>query len=167
MGDLKKGYRRAVLVWMAMVLSIFIYALVVELMRMNPALLERPSPFRETDAFRYVFLFLATTEFFVIGFIRNHSLSGRSVGNRSSDRSHFSSKITKLLSISIITNALCESVAISGLLLFFLTKNPFDFYLFLAWSVVYFLFYFPRYDQWEGSFRGSEEKGSLGIFARN
>ncbi len=60
-----------------------------------------------------------------------------------------SSKIQKLFSATIITYALCESVAIFGLVLFLTGGETFDFYLFIALSLTFFAVHFPRYGQWE------------------
>jgi hypothetical protein len=55
----------------------------------------------------------------------------------------------KLAATAIIIFALAESIAIFGLVLFFLTNRASDFYLFLAISLASFALFFPRYSQWE------------------
>jgi hypothetical protein len=163
--DLKKSYRKAVFLWMVMVFSTFVYAWVVEFMKRDPVFLQFPSPFPEAATFRYVFLFLAIAEFFLIGFLRKQALA------RKPARSHSTEgplpEISSLVSASVVTDTLCELLAIYGLVLFFLTKDPFDFYIFLAWSLVYFALYFPRYEQWEENFRGKDGEENLGIFVRS
>jgi len=39
--------------------------------------------------------------------------------------------------------------AIFGLVLYFLTRNVTDFYLFLITSLFFFSFHFPKFSQWE------------------
>jgi hypothetical protein len=164
---LKNRYRKAILIWVAMFFGIFIYTAVVEFLRTNPAFLERPSPFREADPLRYFFLFLAVAELFLIGFIRNQIVPGKPTRKKEGNGSPIPSMGSRLLSSSIVTNALCESVAICGLLLFFLTRNPFDFYIFLVLSLTGFAFYFPRYAQWAESVREGEKEESLRMFVRS
>jgi hypothetical protein len=50
---------------------------------------------------------------------------------------------------SLATNLLCETVAITALSFFFLTRNPLDFYLLMVLSLVLFAYFFPRYNQWK------------------
>jgi hypothetical protein len=50
---------------------------------------------------------------------------------------------------TVITYALCESIAIYGLILFLIGGSRFDFYTFLILSLIYFAAYFPRHHQWE------------------
>ena len=50
---------------------------------------------------------------------------------------------------AIITFALCESVAVLGLVLFLLAGNAMDFYIFMVISLGFFYLFFPKYEQWE------------------
>lgn len=165
MDGLKSGYRKAVFLWIGMVFSLFVYAFVVEIMRITPGFLNRPSLFPETETWRYIFVFSAIAQFFLIGFIRNQTLSAIQARKDSNGRS-LSEAVSKLLNASIVTNALCELVAIYGLVLFLLAKNPSDFYIFMVLSFMYFAFYFPGYAQWEKSARGVAGIGTLRIFDR-
>jgi hypothetical protein len=61
--------------------------------------------------------------------------------------------IQQLAVSSIITFALCEAVAIYGLVLFFIAGNSADFYIFMMLLLIYFAVYFPRYSQWESGQR--------------
>ena len=51
--------------------------------------------------------------------------------------------------MSFNTFALCESVAVLGLVLFLLAGNAMDFYVFMVISLGFFYLFFPKYDQWE------------------
>ena len=50
---------------------------------------------------------------------------------------------------AVITFALCEAVAVLGLVLFLLNGNPMDFYIFMFLSLFYFWFFFPKFPDWE------------------
>jgi len=138
---------------MAMVFSVLVYALVVEIVRMNPAFSREPLLTQGADSIKYVLLGLALIQFFLIRMIRRRFLL-REPGQASRlqtglQTGSISIKVTRLLITSIVTYVLCEFVAVFGLVLFFITRSPFDFYLFMGISLLYFAAYFPRYAQWE------------------
>jgi F0F1-type ATP synthase membrane subunit c/vacuolar-type H+-ATPase subunit K len=162
--ELKRGYRQATIIGMAMVFGVLVYALIVEIMRINPGFSREPLLFKEADSIKYVLLGLALIEFFLIRMIRNRFLSRESGQTTKLQTGSFSTRVTKLLITSIVTHALCESIAIYGLVLFFVTRRPFDFYLFMGISLIYFAAYFPRYAQWEEWIRegGMEHEENLG-----
>lgn len=149
MEELKRCYRRAVWIWMGMGVSIFVYALLIEMMRRHPELMGKISPLSMTAAntLRYAFFFVTFAEFFLIGFIRDQTLFCNPIPETRASAPNVPNA-SRILNGSILAYALCETVAVYGVVLFFLTQNPFDFYLFLLISLIYFLFYFPRYDQW-------------------
>ena len=53
-----------------------------------------------------------------------------------------------LLSTDIVTYALCECIVIYGLLLFFLSMESINFYIFFVLGLVALAIYFPRPNQW-------------------
>jgi len=67
------------------------------------------------------------------------------------------------LSCSLATNLLCETVAISALSLFSLTRNPLDFYPLMVLSLTLFAYFFPRYAQWK-EWVGKVEAAERSIF---
>jgi hypothetical protein len=58
-------------------------------------------------------------------------------------------KGTRLLQASILTSALCEVPAILGLVIVLLTGSHRDFHYLLFFSLVLFVFHFPRRSSWE------------------
>ena len=107
------------------------------------------SPGFDPEMVRYPFFGIALFQFYVIRWIRRRLLSKKR-------------DVQTLLTTTIITYALCESVAILGLILFFLGRSSFDFYLFLVLSLIYFYLFFPRYAQWEewtNTYLPSEQEG--------
>ena len=58
--------------------------------------------------------------------------------------------VPRLLTASIVALAMCEAIAIYGLVLFLLGGRRADFYGFAAFALVGFAVYFPRRSQWEG-----------------
>jgi hypothetical protein len=142
MESLKSNYRRAVLLWIAMVGGIFIYVIWVEFFESEALFLKKDSSSPEIMPIKYFLLSFATLTIFLIWFVRSQILcggAGRSFKNSSK----------RLLICSLATNLLCETVAIAALSLFFLTRNPLDFYPLMVLSLVLFAYFFPRYNQWK------------------
>ena len=147
--ELKRGYRQARFIGTAMVFGVLVYALAVEIMRNNSAFSREPLLPDAAESVKYIFLGLALFQFFLIRTIRRRLLlrePGQAAGLQTGS---ISIKVTRLLISSIVSYVLCEFVAVYGLVLFFITRSPFDFYLFMGISLLYFAAYFPRYVQWE------------------
>jgi F0F1-type ATP synthase membrane subunit c/vacuolar-type H+-ATPase subunit K len=140
MDELKKTYRVVVFIGMAMIMNLFIYAALVELLKANLKPFRGFSPTSDIEILKYLFFAIAVTEFFLIRFIRNRILSVKGT---------LSSRISKLLSVTIVTYAISESNAIFGLVLFLIGGSSLDFYTFMVISLFFYAIYFPRYNQWE------------------
>jgi hypothetical protein len=165
MADLKSRYRKAVFIWIDMVFSIFVYAFVIEIMRMNYPFHRTASPLQVGGMPVFLLLGFAMMTFFLIRYIPNQILSEKPSSNLASSKSPLSPKIGRLFKASLVSDAICESVAIYGLILFLITRNPFDFYIFMVLSLIYFAFSFPRYGQWEEWIQETERKESSGVLA--
>jgi len=146
MDELKRAYRTAVLIGISMIVSLFFYAYIVERITPGHSLLGA-----ELAILRYVLYGISIAQFFFIKAIRNKVLSTKKqIGLQRSDQGKaFSPNIQKLLYATIVTYAFCESSALYGLVLFFIGKDKFDFYVLSAISLISFAIYFPRYHQWE------------------
>ncbi len=134
--QLKMRYFTVNLIGLAMIGSVFLYAVVVEVLKRTL------SPFAgfadlgptQVQMLKYLFVALALGTFFLIKFIQ------KILGARS---------VQQLLVAAIVTFALSEAVSVFGLVLFLLAGNPTDFYLFMFLSLFYFWFFFPKYKDWE------------------
>ena len=146
---LKARYLAVNFIGLAMIAAVFVYAGVVELIKWQLA------PFagfakldpRTAGLLKYGFLALAAAQYGIIKVVQK-ILPTRSVENLS---------VT-----AIITFALCEAVAVLGLVLFLLAGNSLDFYIFMVISLGFFTLFFPKYDQWEQRMRseGFSEKSN-------
>jgi hypothetical protein len=141
-GGLKSSYRQAVLIWIAMVFSTFAFLLVIELIKSDVPFLKKDSSSPEVAPLKYFLLNFAAITLFLIWFVRRQILRGEAAKNIKSPSS-------RLLIASVATHALCETVAITGLTLFLLTRNPLSFYPFLVLSLTLFTYFFPRYAEWK------------------
>jgi len=140
---LKARYLVVNFIGLAMIAAVFVYAGVVEVIKwqMAPfAGFARLEP-HTVSLLKYIFLALAAAQFGVIKAVQK-ILPTRSVEN--------------LSTTAIITFALCEAVAILGLMLFLLAGNSLDFYIFMVISLGFFTLFFPKYDQWEQRLRAGD-----------
>ncbi len=149
--DLRKAYRITAFIGLAMIASLIIYAVVVELIKKQNAPFGgyQPLPPDVISTLRFALLGAAAVVFFVIRLLSRLTLSGKVPLRSSSMTVLFPPEVQRLVSASVATYALCESVAIFGLVLFLVQGNSGDFYLFLALSLLYFSIHFPRYAVWE------------------
>ena len=133
---LKARYLAVNFIGLAMIAAVFVYAGVVELIKWQLA------PFagfakldpRTVGLLTYGFLALAAAQFGIIKVVQ------KILPTRSADN---------LTQAAVITFALCEAVAVLGLVLFLLAGNPMDFYIFMLISLGFFYLFFPKYKQWE------------------
>jgi hypothetical protein len=133
---LKARYLAANLIGLAMIAAVFVYAGMVELIKWQWAPFAgfaRLDP-RTVSLLKYAFLALAVAQFGIIKVVQK-IMPAKSVDN--------------LPQTAIITFALCESVAVLGLVLFLLAGNALDFYILMTISLGFFYLFFPKYDQWE------------------
>ena len=148
--ELRKAYRIAAVIGAAMIASLVMYAVVVELIKKQNAPFSGFSPMPDGfEILRYALLAVVAVEFIVIRFLNTLILSGRVPIRSSPTTAPYAPGVQRLITASIISYALCESVAVYGLVLFFIQGNSNDFYLFLALSLLCFIVYFPRYNTWE------------------
>jgi len=140
--ELKKIHRVAFYVWGAMLGSIFIYAAVIEFLSRSPEGSAILPGNENSETIKYVFIGLAIASYLVIPVIK------RAYGLVSGAKYPFSAAITKLYTGSMIIFAVCEVPAVLGVALYFLAGSRVDFYMFLAISILMFIIYFPRVEQW-------------------
>lgn len=160
MDELKKRYRMTMIIGIAMIMSLFIYAVMVEIIKMHFSPFKRIDQFPGLEILRYIFFGVALIGFYLIRWIRQFILYKKIAIEKTTDQSVIlSSKIQRLIRTTIITYALCEWIAIFGLILFFITGSSLDFYFFAALSLIFYAIYFQKYRQWEEyvSFRAEIE----------
>lgn len=147
---LKKVYRITLIIGIAMLSSLLIYAGIVGFMMYNYRPFKGFSPFSNIDILRYILFGIALSEFFFITVLRKVILSGKLLSESSEGQKPlYSPDAQKLMRSSIITLALCESVAIYGLILFIMNGSVLDFLGLFVLSLIYFSVFFPRYSQWQ------------------
>lgn len=161
--ELRKEYRKVLAMGISMVAAIIIYAVSSESIKAQYAPFDgfvKPPP--PMEILRPVLLVVSAAMFFAIRFIRKAILSAdpdrfakRKVLNRSGS---YQGEIGQFVAMSVVVYALCESVAIYGLVLFLIAGSSFDFYLFMALSLVYFGIFFPRFYELKEWYRRRGQK---------
>jgi hypothetical protein len=133
---LKARYLAVNFMGLAMIASVFVYAGVVELIKWQWAPFAGFGGLASSTAelLSYIFLAIAAAQYVVIKAV-HRIMSAKSVDH--------------LPQAAIITLALCESVALLGLVLFLLTGRSLDFYIFMLISLGFFYWFYPRYEDWE------------------
>jgi F0F1-type ATP synthase membrane subunit c/vacuolar-type H+-ATPase subunit K len=149
MNDLKKAYRTTMLIGLWMIASVFVYAIIIEFVKTNGNTIGAITPAPSVTILRYVLFSVAAVIFFLIRAINNHFLAGdvRNIGTGTASR--YSPDIQRLVTATVITYAFCESIAVFGLIMYFLGGSPTDFYVFMLISLFFFSVYFPKYGRWE------------------
>jgi len=145
--ELQKAYRLSVIIAIAMIVSLVCYAAIVEILKRNPP---ASGPAAIPESVIYVFFIVAIVIFFIIPLLKKKILSLKFAPQTQMLKAEpFSPPVQRLLTVSIIIEALCVSVAVDGLVIFILLRNTTYFYTFLLMSFCFLCLYFPRYSQWE------------------
>ncbi|MHB8843858.1 MAG: hypothetical protein ACYC7L_03840 [Nitrospirota bacterium] len=158
MDKLRAAYRTTVFIGLALMASLVIYLIIVQLfesgtvaLQGEPALSGNPFEF-----LKFAFIGVSVIIFFLIRSLNNqvlHSAGGQGQAPRRTAAPGAPAAYGKLSTAAIITFALCETPAIFGLVLYFLGRNATDFYLFLIISMFFFASHFPKFSQWEEWYR--------------
>lgn len=140
-----EGYRRMRLVAGAQAFTLVLYALVVEFLvrsGFNPAPL-----IADPGMVRAVLLLIAVALFFGSGRLRDHMLQPRF--DALEQALVPGERLRRMMTASVVAFALCDLVAILGLVFFFVGGSRFDFYLFLLLAAIFMALRFPGAVQWQ------------------
>jgi len=159
MDRLRSAYRIAVIIGLAMMASLLVYAVIVGLLEKGAVELDAPAmaghslePVKFVLIGLTVFIFF-TIRVFNIRFLDAEGEQAKLLDPRLPSTPGVAPEFARLTTAAVVTYALCETPAIFGLVLFFMGRNSSDFHLFLLISLFFFAVYFPKYSQWEEWFR--------------
>lgn len=141
MDKLRTSYRTTVFIGLSMMTSLFVYLIVANVV-------ERPAGREVGDEVLFIFIGISVVLFLAVRVVNTAILGPRKGGERTGPAA-----IQKLQTAAMVTFALCEVPAVSGLVLYFIGRSITDFYLFLMISLFSFAAYFPRFGQWEEWYR--------------
>ena len=145
--DLTRGLRQAQIMGGGMALAIAIYALVIEMIRTQRAPFGGFAPDVPLTLLRFAFVLMGVLCFVVVRMVRASIVAGRT--RPVAPAGGLTPLVHRLLTASVVTLGICESIAVYGLVLFLLGGHRSDFYGFAALSVAAFAVNFPRLSQWE------------------
>ncbi len=147
--SLQKGRRTAVLIGCVMVFLVLLYAVFVEYITWSKAPFAGFSPLHPDvfDKLRLVLLGVCLLDFAMIPYLRNSVLSSQNRA-RTTQTGRPLTPTDRLVSASTISFALCEAIAIYGLVLFLINGARRDFYIFFCLSLLAFAVHFPREERW-------------------
>ncbi len=152
--ELAKACRTAQVIGWQLLGSLVVYAIVLNLFQHARAPFSGYVPGLSHNLLRAIFVALALVNLGLAGFIQ------RSILERSILEKPASSVPALLTSAAVVALALCEAIAICGVVLFFLTGRASDYYLFAALSAVGFVRYFPRRERWEEQARAIAQRAA-------
>jgi F0F1-type ATP synthase membrane subunit c/vacuolar-type H+-ATPase subunit K len=147
--DLSRGCRNAQLLGIQLILCVGIYGYVLETIRTVYAPFTGFFPVPRLDLLRIVLAAMAVANLVVIRIIVPKLLAAQASGPEILGMPRASAVVKKLFTVSVVALAMCEAIAIYGLVLFLIAGNRADFYSFAAFSLLAFAIHFPRRSQWE------------------
>ena len=151
--ELKKTHNKMNIIGLVMAALVVVLAIVAEVMNAKGVRLSG-MPEDEVSLLRYVLLGITVTEFFLIKIIRNQVLAATNPKAEAlPPEKRFWFELPKFMGASFITLFLCEAISLYGFVLFILSGNTTDYYIFAAMSFIAFVIYFPKYNHWEESMR--------------
>lgn len=171
MDKLREAYRVAVIIGLAVMASLVMYLVIVQLFA-SGTFGQADGPVLSGSQFEAIKLSLigaSAVIFFLIRFL-NRRILYPGDGQAATRAAGAPSDFGRLTTAAVVTFALCETPGIFGLVLYFLGKNASDFHFFLLISLFFFAANFPKFSQWEewyrrqqpGSERGQGDGGTRG-----
>ena len=142
---LAKGLMQARVVWAAMLVSLAVYVFVGHVVVQGP----RPRNPEGLELFRNILALVSAGSLIMAGVIRRALL-----GRRRPEPLPARAAVTRYLSATVATLALCESVGIYGLVLLFLSGDWTSLYFFTGASALAMIWFRPRGEELEELARG-------------
>jgi F0F1-type ATP synthase membrane subunit c/vacuolar-type H+-ATPase subunit K len=139
--DWRRAFRVAVFVHATIVVTILIYALVLEVLKTVLKPMPRLAPGTNIQVLRYVFYGLAIVAVVLVRQV-NHGVLRRR------PREPLGEFLHRLSRSAVLSSILCEAPALLGLVLTFLTGVSRDFWYLMFVSLFLAFMYFPRRQIW-------------------
>jgi len=140
--ELRRSHRTASVIGIAIVASLFVFLVIVEVLRAKTGPFGGFVSLPAVATLRYVFYALAVIEVLATRLLQGILL-------RRAPGDDVRATVLKLARTAVVTLSLSEVPALLGLVLFLLGGLNKDFYALLAVSLVLVFMYFPRLGSWE------------------
>ncbi len=136
----RSSYRVVALIGLSMIFTLFLLAIVVEVvLRSSGALLPVLGP-GPAQTLRFALLGATAVLFFVIRALSRVPAAQHGAA---------AAGLPRLVTRSVLVFALCEVPAVFGFTTFMLTGSREEFYIFLFIALLFFSRFFPRYRDWQ------------------
>ncbi|MBN1365798.1 MAG: hypothetical protein JW976_13395 [Syntrophaceae bacterium] len=154
-----RGWRTLNIAWVAMLMSLFIYLFVG---LYSEDIINLPMEKAIFDKLRNILFVVSFFTLIAIKYIKNLILSGKGLNivktaQQQSNQNAPNPAIARYTVATMIALAMSESVAIYGLVLFFLGKNKFDLYLLILISAAAMFYYRPKKEEAVGTNKESKQ----------
>lgn len=151
--EMNKLFQTSRIISGAMLLTVLVYAVIVEVMRRQLDPFQGFAP-PKTAQLPDIFYGLALMALVAIRMLRKALLKS----NPGDDGKIL---VRRLVVAHIVTYCLCEIPAILGLVLFLMGGHYREFYVLLLFSLLLMVLYFPKIDHWEAWLRRSMPPGQI------
>lgn len=94
---------------------------------------------------KYLFILISAAIFLILKFLKKNIIG---FFQKQYAKSLYPT-VLPLFAFTLLVFALCEVIGIYGLVLFILSRNTTDFFIFMAISLLYFYLFYPKYAEWE------------------
>lgn len=140
---LKTSYTPLAIICVSIILSLFMYAFVVDIVEdVNAPFAGFVPEYGDVQTLRYAFLAISIGTLFAIRPIKRYMLSD----NRAGASLHGGPvPFWRYTAAHIVVYVMCESICIYGLVLFLVCGNKTDFYTFMSLALVGMGYNFPKY----------------------
>ena len=145
-GSMLERFRTTAIVWLAMLLSVVMYAFLVEGFHRGWIGSGQPVETINGDQIHLILLGLAVLSFVAAGAVKTMMLKG--LDSELGTGPFPAEAGRRLQAATIVAAAISESIAIMGLVEYLLIRRHSSFYLFVALALVSFLVHAPRVSQW-------------------
>jgi len=137
----RTALRAAMFVHVAIIAAVFMYAVILEVLKATLRPMPRLAAGTNIQVLRYIFYGLAVVAVIAVRLVNRGMLRDR-------PGEPFPELLHRLSRTAILTSILCEAPAGLGLVLVFLTGTIRDFYYLLFVSLILAFMYFPRSRTW-------------------
>lgn len=146
---LRQQFKITNYIGLAMIGSIFLYAfLVIAMDKGYLAFLDSGGTALNAATLakiKYLFILISAAIFLLFKFRKNNILQ---FFQKQYAKSPYPT-VLPLFAFTLLVFALCEVIGIYGLVLFILSRNTTDFFVFMTISLLYFYLFYPKYAEWE------------------
>jgi hypothetical protein len=149
----RRAYKFSILLGIILIINLVLYTIIVELIKFYIEPFNGFYPETDVVMLRYLLIGVSIVELFLIPFLRRFMIKQQFKHDRGIKDIN-----RTLVLASLLTYALCEGIALYGLILFLYAGISLDFYLFLILCLIFLGIFFPRYSEWVVWIKQVEER---------